>query len=107
MTWKLIFQGWRWHSHRVPDSLKHRALLLLANFCACACGIARRDPNKHFVNCLFGLNKVWITSAHILLFDQHVARHVQEVAMMKSMPLPDSPRAMMALMGPLSVLSRA
>jgi hypothetical protein len=28
-----------------------------------------------------------------------VAHHAQEVAMMKSMPLPDSPRAMMALMG--------
>jgi hypothetical protein len=35
----------------------------------------------------------------VLLFDQYIARHPQEASMMKSMPLPDSPRVMMLLTG--------
>jgi hypothetical protein len=44
---------------------------------------------------------VWITSAPIIFFDQYIADHAQEAAMMKSMPSPDSPRSMMALVGPV------
>jgi hypothetical protein len=51
-------------------------------------------------------NSVWITAAHVVLFDSYIANHPQEAAMMTSMPLPDSPRLMMALMGPvIGVLS--
>ena len=52
------------------------------------------------------MNSIWITAAHVLLFDQYVANHQQEAEMMKSMPLP--PRAMMAITGPfIGVISGA
>jgi hypothetical protein len=47
------------------------------------------------------VNSIWITASHVLLFDQYIARHPQEASMMKSMPLPDSPRVMMLLTGPV------
>ena len=52
----------------IPSNIEPFFWLVI--FCVCAYVIARRVPNKHFVNWVFGLNKVWITSAHILLFDQ-------------------------------------
>jgi hypothetical protein len=41
-----------------------------------------------------------VTAAHILFFDQYIANHSKEAAMMRAMPLPTSPRLMMALAGP-------
>ena len=59
-------------------------------------------------------NKVWnknVSSkdlfAHRLFmrafstFDRYIANHPAEASMMQSMPLPDSPRLMMALTGPI------
>jgi hypothetical protein len=42
---------------------------------------------------------VWVTAAHILFFDQYIAHHAREAAMMSSLPV--SPRVLMALMGPI------
>jgi len=36
----------------------------------------------------------------MMFFQQYIANHPQEAAMTKSMPLPNSPRLMMALVGP-------
>jgi len=47
------------------------------------------------------VNSVWITCAHIVLFDQYIAKHPKDAAMMKSMPMPVSPRVMMAVVGPI------
>ena len=44
---------------------------------------------------------MWITAAHVILFDSYVARHAKEVAMMASMPMADSPRLLMLLTGPV------
>jgi hypothetical protein len=65
--------------------------------------IATRCSGKYFLHGLFVsiANSVWITASHILLFGRYVANHPREAAMMSSMPLPDSPRMMMALMGPV------
>jgi len=105
MHWKLIFQlslfGLAMGIATVfliPSKIE--PLFWLAIFLVCAYVIAKELPGKHFV---YGLlvsivNSVWITAAHMLLFDQYVANHQQEAEMMKSMPLP--PRAMMALTGP-------
>lgn len=75
----------------------------LTIFGACAVVIARRRVDRPFLHgFLVSLaNCVWITTAHILLFDSYLARHPDEAAMMKSMPLPDSPRLMMLMTGPL------
>jgi hypothetical protein len=65
--------------------------------------IARRAPGQYFLPGLLVsiVNSVWITGSHVLLFDRYVANHPQEAAMMTSMPLPDFPRLMMAMMGPV------
>jgi hypothetical protein len=74
----------------------------LAIFCVCAYIIARRRADKHFLHGLMVsiVNSVWITAAHVLLFDQYVANHPQEMEMMKSMPI-SNPRVMMLAMGPV------
>ena len=75
----------------------------LGIFLICGYIIARRRQTGRFTHGLvLGLaNSVWVTAAHILLFDRYLAGHAQEAAMMKSMPLPDSPRLMMAIVGPV------
>ena len=73
----------------------------LAIFLICAWIIAVRAPGKYFLHGLMVsiVNSLWITPFHIILFDQYIAAHQKEAAMIKSMPL--SPRVMMALTGPL------
>jgi thiamine transporter ThiT len=55
---------------------------------------------------LYGLlvsiaNSVWVTSAHVILFDPYLANHPEEAAMMALGHFADSPRVMMAITGPL------
>ena len=72
--------------------------------------IAKQGTGNNFLHgLLVGIaNSVWVTGAHVLLFDRYIANHPQEAAMMKSMPFPDSPRVMMALVGPtIGVVSGA
>jgi hypothetical protein len=75
----------------------------LAIFVISAYVIATRSPRLYFLHGLLVsmANSVWITSTHVLLFGSYVARHPQEVEMMKSMPLADSPRLLMGLTGPV------
>lgn len=65
--------------------------------------IATGSAGRHFLHgLLVGLaNSVWVTAWHILLFDRYLANHPREAAMMTSLPLPDSPRLMMGLVGPV------
>ena len=75
----------------------------LVIFWLCAFLIARVRSSLHFLHGLLVgvVNSVWITSARIIFFNQYIANHAKEAAMMKSMPLPDSSRLMMALVGPV------
>jgi len=65
--------------------------------------IAKQAPGRYFLHGLaLGLvNCFWVTAAHILLFNRYIATHPQEAAMMTRMPMPDAPRVMMAMMGPV------
>ncbi len=83
----------------IPSNIE--PLFWLAIFLACAVIIARKAPGKPFLHglCTSLVNSVWITSAHVLFFDDYVARHAQEAAMMTSMPFPG--RVMMLLTGPV------
>ena len=78
-------------------------LCWLVIFGVCAYIIAIRAPGRYFLHgfLVSMLNSVWVSASHILLFDRYIAGHAQEAAMMQSMPLPDSPRLMMALVGPI------
>jgi hypothetical protein len=108
MNWKLIFQlslfGLAMGIATVfliPSKIEPAFWLVI--FLICAYVIAKSRPAMLFLHgLLVGLaNSVWITAAHVLLFDSYIARHAQEAAMMQSMPLPASPRLMMALTGPV------
>lgn len=85
----------------IPSNIEPVFWLII--FLVCAYIIARQLPAKHFLHGLFlGVaNSVWVTAAHVLLFNRYIANHAREAAMMTSMPLPDSPRLMMALTGPI------
>lgn len=85
----------------IPPNIE--PILWLAIFLLCAYLIARSRATGHFLHgFLLGLvNCVWVTGAHILFFSQYLAAHAKEAAMMQSMPMPDSPRLMMALFGPI------
>src|SRR5260221_13006949 len=85
----------------VPSNIE--PLFWLVIFVICAVVIARRCTEKFFLHgfAVSLANCVWITSFHILLFGSYLARHPQEAAMMKTMPLPDSPRLMMLMTGPV------
>jgi uncharacterized membrane protein len=85
----------------IPSSIE--PFVWLAIFVVCAYVIARRAPGKYFLHGFLVslVNAVWVSSAHMLFFESYFARHPQEAAMMTKMPLPDSPRLMMAMTGPL------
>jgi hypothetical protein len=85
----------------IPSNIEPLCWLVI--FATCAWLIARRVTTKPFLHgfAVSLANCVWITSLHILLFSSYLAHHPQEAAMMKSMPLPDSPRLMMLMTGPV------
>jgi hypothetical protein len=107
MNWKLIFQlslfGLAMGLATVfviPSKVE--PAFWVAIFAVCAYFIATRCPTLRFAHGqILGLvNCVWVTGAHVLFFNRYVASHAREAAMMKTMPLPGSPRLMMVLMGP-------
>ena len=85
----------------IPSNMEPAYWLVI--FLVCAYLIARRAPGRHFLHglCVSLVNSVWITAAHVILFGQYMASHPQEAAMMKSMPVPESPMLMMVLFGPI------
>jgi hypothetical protein len=85
----------------IPSSIE--PVLWLAIFVVCAYAIARRAPSRFFLHGFLVsiANSVWITGAHIALAGSYLSRHPDEAAMMAKMPLPDSPRLMMLMTGPV------
>ena len=75
----------------------------LVIFLVCAYVIGKRVPEKRFTHgVMLGLvNSIWITAAHVLLFDQYLAHHPQEAQMLRSMEMPVAPRLVMLIMGPV------
>lgn len=75
----------------------------LAIFLVCAYILARRRSDQLFLHgfCVSLVNSVWITTAHVLLFDQYMAGHAEYAAMMKSMPVAESPKVIMVIFGPI------
>ena len=74
----------------------------LAIFLVSAFLIAKQCASKRFLHgLLLGLaNSVWITAAHVLLFDRYIANHAREAEMMKALPMP--PQLMMIVSGPVA-----
>lgn len=108
MNWKLVIQlslfGLAMGVSTVfliPSNIEPICWLVIFGICSYI--IAIRCSGQYFLHgLLVGLvNSVWVTASHLLLFDRYIANHAQEASMMASMPLPDSPRLMMALVGPV------
>ena len=85
----------------IPSTIE--PVFWLAIFVTCAYLIAKNCSGNYFLHGLLVslLNCVWITSTHIILFETYLANHQQEAEMMKQMPVPDSPRLMMLITGPI------
>ena len=85
----------------IPSNVEPFVWLVI--FVISAILIARNCRRLPFVHGLLVsvANSVWITAAHVLLFDQYLANHPQEASMMQSMARPDLAREMMAVMGPV------
>lgn len=73
----------------------------LAIFLVCAFSIAKQAPGRFFLHgfCVSLVNCIWITAAHVLLYDTYIAKHPDEAAQMADSPLP--PRIAMLLVGPI------
>jgi len=106
MDWKLIFQLSMFGLAMgiatvfvIPSSIE--PIFWLVIFVICAVIIAKRRVGKPFLHGLLVslVNSVWITIAHVLLFDTYIANHAREAAMMLGSPVP--PRLMMLLTGPI------
>ena len=108
MNWKLILQLSMFGLvmgigtvFLIPSNIE--PIFWLVIFVVCAYFIAKRSGGRYFLHGLLVslVNSVWITASHLALFASYVANHPKEAKMMASMPLPDSPRLMMALTGPI------
>jgi hypothetical protein len=106
MDWRLVFGLSLFGAamgvstvYLVPSNVEPAFWLVI--FALCAWVIARRGVPRPFLHGLAVsvVNSVWITAAHVLLFDAYLARHAREAEMVSRMPLP--PRVMMALTGPV------
>lgn len=85
----------------IPSNIE--PIFWLAIFIVCAYLIAKNCTEKYFLNGLLVslCNAVWITSAHILLYDTYIAKHAQEAAVMTKMQISFSPKLMMLITGPV------
>jgi hypothetical protein len=85
----------------IPSNVE--PIFWLAIFAVCAWLIAKFAPGKYFLHGFLTslVNSVWITTAHIAFVGDYLAHHANEAAMLAKMPMPDSPRLMMAMTGPV------
>jgi len=110
MNWKLIFQLSLFGLamgiatvYVIPSNIEPAFWLVIFLICAYLIAKGTAGAGMHFLHgLLLGIaNSVWITAAHILLFDRYIANHAREAAMMQNPSLPFSGKAMMAVVGPV------
>ena len=110
MNWKLIFQLSLFGLamgiatvYVIPSNIEPAFWLVIFLICAYLIAKGTAGAGMHFVHgLLLGVaNSVWITAAHVLLFDRYIANHAREAAMMQNPSMPLSGRAMMAVVGPV------
>ncbi|AHF16344.1 hypothetical protein [Niabella soli] len=83
----------------IPSAIEPFCWLII--FIICAYFIAKNCSKAYFLHGFMVsiFNCVWITAAHILLFDTYIAHHPSEAALMTKMPMPDQPKLMMLMTG--------
>ena len=72
-------------------------------FVVCALVIARMTPSQRFQHGLYlGLvNSLWITAVHVVLYDQYLASHPSEAALMANMAAIGSAKFTLVVTGPM------
>jgi len=85
----------------IPSSMEWIFWIII--FSICAYFIATRCSEKYFLHGLLVsiFNSVWITAAHILLYQSYMATHPEMEAMSAGLPLATHPRLMMLITGPV------
>jgi len=85
----------------IPSSIEPFYWLVI--FVVCAYFIALKSSGKYFMSGFWVsiANCVWMTAFHILFFKEYMANHSYEAELIAKMPLPDSPKLMMLLTGPV------
>ena len=108
MNWKLIFGCSLFGLAMaiatvfvIPSKIEPAFWLVI--FIANAYFIAKNCSTKIFLHGFMVslVNCVWITSAHILFYSTYIASHPDEAAMSAKMPMPEHPRMMMLIVGPV------
>jgi len=108
MNWKLIFQlslfGLAMAFGTVffiSSGIEPICWLII--FVICAYLIAKNCSSRYFTHGFLVslVNSVWITAVHILFFKTYISNHPQEAEMLTKMPMPNHPRMMMLLTGPV------
>lgn len=85
----------------IPSNVE--PLFWLAIFIYCAYIIAQKAPGRYFLHgfLLSMVNSVWIVTAHVIFAETFMANRPEEAIMMNNLPMADSPRLMMLLVGPV------
>jgi hypothetical protein len=108
MNWKLIFQLSLFGLAMAVATVywipsQPEWIFWVVIFIFCAYRISKIATGKFFLHGFLVsiLNSFWITLIHIALFQTYMSHHPEEVSMMNQIPMPDKPRLMMLLMGPI------
>ena len=85
----------------IPSSIE--PALWLGIFIICAYIIAKRATGRYFLHGFYVslANCVWITLFHVILFDKYISLHPDILENMANMPMPEHPRRMMLVVGPV------
>lgn len=108
MNWKLIFQLSLFGLamafatvYFISSGMEPICWIII--FVICAYLIAKNCNSRYFLHGFLVsiVNSIWITVIHVLLFNKYILNHPQEANMLTKMPLPERPRLMMLMTGPV------
>ncbi len=109
MNWKLILQLSLFGLvmafatvYWIPS--KTEPLFWLGIFIVCAYIIAKYCSGNYFLHGFLVslVNCVWITGVHLVLHDAYMNTHPDMIEVSAKMPMPEHPRLMMLIMGPVA-----
>jgi hypothetical protein len=110
MNWKLIFQLSLFGLamgiatvYVIPPNIEPAFWLVIFLISAYLIAKGTVGAGMHFLHgLLLGIaNSVWITAAHVLLFDRYIANHAREAALMQNPSITFSGKVMMTMVGPV------
>lgn len=108
MNWKLIFGCSLFGLAMAISTVfflpgKIEMIFWLVIFLIVAYLVAKKSSGKYFLHGLLIslVNSFWVTSAHVLFFKNYMELNPEMWQTVAKMPMPEHPRTMMAMMGPV------